>query len=156
MLYFAYGSNMDADQMKCRCPSAEFKCRAKLPDHRLAFTRKSSNRGCGVADVVPDEDKDVWGVVYDIDEQDVACLDRCEGYRPRRPKQCNAYVREECTVIEEGDPERPSKVWTYFANPLPDPPPPSDEYMQTIIRGARHWGLPKGYVQKLEGIDTIS
>ena len=152
MLYFAYGSNMDPDQMKCRCPSAEFKCRAKLPEHRLAFTRKSSNRGCGVADVVPDEDKDVWGVVYEIDEQDVACLDRCEGYRPGRPEHQNAYVRQARKVLQEGEPKRPLEVLTYFANPQPDPPRPSDEYMQTIIRGARHWGLPNEYVRKLQEI----
>lgn len=154
MLYFAYGSNMDPDQMKCRCPSAKCTCRAKLPDHRLAFTRKSSNRGCGVADAVQDEGHDVWGGVYEIDEQDVACLDSCEGYRPGRPKQRNAYVRDECTVLEEGDPEHPLEVWTYFANPQPDPPPPSDEYIQTIIKGAREWGLPEEYVRELGSILT--
>jgi len=66
MLYFAYGSNMHAAQMKERCPSAKFVCRAKLPSNRLAFTRKSVNRGCGVADFLHDETKEVWGVVYEI------------------------------------------------------------------------------------------
>jgi hypothetical protein len=61
MLYFAYGSNMHAGQMKERCPSATFLCRAKLPAHRLAFTLRSCRRGCGVADILRDEAKDVWG-----------------------------------------------------------------------------------------------
>ena len=49
MLYFAYGSNMEWKQMRERCPSAMFVCIAKLKDRRLAFTRKSKDRGCGVA-----------------------------------------------------------------------------------------------------------
>jgi len=55
MLYFAYGSNLDFAQMRDRCPSALFVAIAKLPDHRLAFTRKSIKRACGVADAVPEE-----------------------------------------------------------------------------------------------------
>ena len=59
-LYFAYGSNLHWPQMKERCPSARFHCVAKLKDHRLAFTRKSISRDCGVADVVPEQGHDVW------------------------------------------------------------------------------------------------
>jgi hypothetical protein len=66
MLYFAYGSNMDWGQMKGRCPSVRFVGVAKLPDHRLVFTRKSVNRGCGVADVVRDAGGGVWGAVFEI------------------------------------------------------------------------------------------
>src|SRR5947208_12969770 len=71
MLYFAYGSNMDSTQMKERCPSAKFVCRAKLPSHRLAFTLRSCRRGCGVADILRDEAKDVWGVVYELPENEL-------------------------------------------------------------------------------------
>ena len=39
MLYFAYGSNLDCGQMRSRCPSTQFVCRAVLKDHSLAFTR---------------------------------------------------------------------------------------------------------------------
>jgi hypothetical protein len=59
VLYFAYGSNMNWEQMKTRCPSARFVAVALLPDYKLAFTRKSINRGCGVAD----------GVLLDGDER---------------------------------------------------------------------------------------
>jgi hypothetical protein len=41
MLYFAYGSNMNWQQMQDRCPSARFFGVALLPDHKLAFTRES-------------------------------------------------------------------------------------------------------------------
>ena len=78
VLYFAYGSMLDWDEMQCRCPSVKFVCLAALKGHRLEFTRKSQNRGCGVADVVPDSGKDVWGVIYDIPEREIGRLDKAE------------------------------------------------------------------------------
>jgi hypothetical protein len=71
VLYFAYGSNLDFDQMSERCPSARFVAIAELPHHRLAFTRRSKNRNCGVADAVPDVSQSVWGVVYAISHDEI-------------------------------------------------------------------------------------
>jgi len=79
MLYFAYGSNMNWQQMQERCPSARFFGVALLPDHKLAFTRKSIKRGCGVADAVPTQGQKVWGVVYEVTDRDVIKLDKSEG-----------------------------------------------------------------------------
>jgi gamma-glutamylcyclotransferase len=80
MFYFAYGSNMDWDQMRERCPSSTFVGVARLPNHSLAFSRKSIKRGCGVADVVATIGHDVWGVVYRIgDSEDQERLDKREG-----------------------------------------------------------------------------
>ena len=84
MLYFAYGSNMNWEQMKVRCPSARFVGVALLRDHRIAFTRRSVTRGCGVVDVVADVGRRLWGVVYEITDLDVGMLDTSEGYRPGR------------------------------------------------------------------------
>ena len=68
MLYFAYGSNMNWQQMRERCPSARFVGVALLSEHKLAFTRKSKKRGCGVADAVLEGGRKVWGVIYEIDD----------------------------------------------------------------------------------------
>jgi gamma-glutamylcyclotransferase len=99
MLYFAYGSNMDWSQMRERCPSARFFCVAKLKKDTLAFTRRSEKRGCGVSDVIPNQARDVWGVVYGIDARDLSRLDKCEGFVPGRRREDNAYFREERRVI---------------------------------------------------------
>ncbi len=95
MLYFAYGSNLDCEQMRQRCPSVRLVCVAKLKDHRLVFPRKSQKRNCGVAGVEPRSGFDVWGVVYDIYDVDIGKLDDSEGYKPGRQPEKNAYVREE-------------------------------------------------------------
>jgi gamma-glutamylcyclotransferase (GGCT)/AIG2-like uncharacterized protein YtfP len=84
MLYFAYGSNMDWNQIQERCPSSRFIAIAVLPNHKLAFSRKSEERECGVADSLPEQGAEVWGVVYEIDDRDIGSLDYHEGYQPGR------------------------------------------------------------------------
>jgi gamma-glutamylcyclotransferase len=154
MLYFAYGSNMDWVQIRERCPSAQFMSVAKLPDHRLAFTRKSETRKCGVADAVPEKGANVWGVVYQIDEVDVGRLDQSEGFRPGRAN--NSYAREERHVFGDGDKTKPVAVSIYFAQREKNPPPPNAPYKRVILEGARFWHLPEDYIAELEKIDIAS
>ena len=155
-LYFAYGSNLNFDQMTDpdRCPSAEFVCVAELPDHKLDFTRLSVCRGCGVADAVRADGHRVCGVVYDISEEDLANLDKREGYRPDRPRYRNSYVREKCQVTALDGEARTRTVWTYFAIPQENPPLPNREYKDLIVSGANHWELPADYIAELERIET--
>ncbi len=150
MLYFAYGSNLDWEQMKERCSTARFVCNAVLRDHKLAFTRKSINRGCGAADVIPDSGKEVWGVVYQISDRDVGKLDKAEGFQPGRAK--NSYMREERHVFEEGKAEQPVNVTIYLAVKEENPPLPDKKYKDQIVNGAKYWHLPEGYIEELEGI----
>jgi gamma-glutamylcyclotransferase len=154
VLYFAYGSNLDWAQMKARCPSARFVGLAKLADYRLAFTRRSINRGCGVADAVPATGRAVWGVVFEISELEIPELDRSEGFRPGRAR--NSYWRRECAVLVDGDHARPLTVTTYLAEPEPDPPLPNQHYKGLIVAGARRWRLPADYIAELESIEVAS
>jgi len=154
MLYFAYGSNMDWAQMKERCPSAKFVCRAKLPSHRLAFTLRSCRRRCGVADILRDETKDVWGVVYELPENEWKNLDKDEDFNPGRPYGQSKYTRENHYVWREGDAKQSLLVALYRGHPQPNPPLPDCDYKNLIVAGARHWQLPADYIQKLEAIQT--
>ena len=99
MLYFAYGSNLDWEKMKKIVPSSIFYSKAKVENYRLDFTRKSKNWDCGVADIVKDENKCVWGVIYQFNKKDLKKLDESEGYIPNREKGQNAYVRIEKRFI---------------------------------------------------------
>jgi gamma-glutamylcyclotransferase (GGCT)/AIG2-like uncharacterized protein YtfP len=143
---------MNWQQMRARCPSARFVGVALLAEHKLAFTRKSMNRGCGVADAVPERGRKLWGVVYEIDDIDIDKLDSLEGYRPGREENC--YWRRECLVLLDGTEQRPLTVCSYFAEPQTNTPLPNSEYKQLIISGARHWHLPEEYVRDLEAIEV--
>ncbi len=105
MLYFAHGSNLDPVQMEERCPSCQFRCLALLPGYCLAFTRYSESRRSWVADVVEDDaSQGVWGVVYDISEEDMNTLDSFEGYYGKGMN--NVYDRCDISMLVDGDKNR--------------------------------------------------
>ncbi len=143
MFYFAYGSNMHWGQMKQRCGSARFVGVARLPQHRLAITRKSRRRLCGTADVVVDAGSDVWGIVYDIDGEDLTLLDGFE----------DGYRREKVGVLLAAD-EGFVEAWIYIAEKEDCPPRPNAVYKRLMLEGAKHWGLPATYLAYLEAIEA--
>ena len=53
--YFAYGSNMSYEQMKERCPDSKYVGIARLNGYKLDFTKMSTIRGGGVADIIESE-----------------------------------------------------------------------------------------------------
>jgi len=105
---------MDWDQMKKRCPSAQFNCIAKLFNYSLGFTWWSTNRDCGVADAVKNSGSEIWGVVYEIDEKDISRLDKLEDFKPERNPNENTYCRKKCTVFKEGQQNSSLEVFIYF------------------------------------------
>ena len=70
-LYYAYGSNLNIDQMALRAPEARALCRLKLPNWKLVFR--------GVADIAPEAGAHVEGGLWRITGADEAALDRYEG-----------------------------------------------------------------------------
>jgi gamma-glutamylcyclotransferase (GGCT)/AIG2-like uncharacterized protein YtfP len=106
------------------------------------------------SDFLRDDAKDVWGVVYELPENELKDLDKDESFRPGRPDNQNEYTREKHYVWAEGDAKRPLLVLLYRGHPQLDPPLPSDDYKRLIVEGARHWKLPTAYIRELESIQT--
>ena len=77
-LYFAYGSNMNLNQMAFRCPDAEVVESVRLEGYRLAF--RTNGGGNGVATILPEEGSYVDGVLWRISERDEQHLDHYEGF----------------------------------------------------------------------------
>lgn len=152
MLYFAYGSNMDWEQMQQRCPSAEFAGIAVLRDRNLAFTRMSRGRGCGVADVVRAPGNKVWGALYEVPDIDIEALDGCEGYKAGRA--WNHYWRREHEVFVGDDDSQRTLALVYLATAEANAPLPNRAYVGQLLAGARHWNLPADYIARLEAIAT--
>jgi len=151
MLYFAYGSNLDPEQMKVRSPSHRVVGLAELRDHRLVFPLFSQRWNGGVASVQPAHGSSVWGVVYEVSDPELEVLDGHEGFRGPGD-QHNVYDREsvlvELTRADDGSFPRRVLAMIYVARPS-NPSPPSARYLETILRGARHHRLPDDYVARL-------
>jgi gamma-glutamylcyclotransferase (GGCT)/AIG2-like uncharacterized protein YtfP len=144
MYYFAYGSNMNWPQMQRRCPSAKFVSVARLADYAFGITRHSRLRDCGTANVFPLAGGEVWGVVYDVSDTDLAVLDNFE----------DGYRREILPVFALGDGAQPLRALVYIAQIEKNVPPPSAEYKRLMIEGGKHWKLPANYLAALEALDT--
>ena len=89
-LTFAYGSNMDADAMTRRCPSARLLGRAYLPRHRFDLLPD------GYATVVRDPAATAFGVLWELSFGDFAALDRYEAVAQ------GAYRKISQPVLREG------------------------------------------------------
>lgn len=76
--YFAYGGNMNLEQMKYRCPAAEVVENVRLENYRLAFRGRAP--GNGVATVLPEKGSYVEGVLWKITEACEKSLDFYEGF----------------------------------------------------------------------------
>ena len=77
--YFAYGSNLCGDRLRMRNKSARLVGTARLDGYRLDFTLSSLTWRGAAADIVADEGGVVWGVVWELDDEDAASLDGQEG-----------------------------------------------------------------------------
>ena len=151
MLYFAYGSNLDPGQMGSRCPGHRVVGLASLADHRLVFPRYSNSWGGGTASVQLAHGETVWGILYELTEAHLAALDEHEGFQ-EAGSQHNVHDREQMSVelVRPDDGSFPRRVLAaiYVARPS-NPSPPSQRYLEAVLRGAEHHRLPDEYVEKL-------
>jgi len=135
---------MNWPQMQRRCRSAKFLCIARLPDYQFGITRHSRLRDCGTANVFPAVGAQVWGVVYDVSEADLAIMDGFE----------DGYGREFLSVNPVNNGSTPIIVLVYVAEIEANVPLPSAEYKRVMIEGANQWQLPTAYLSMLEALRT--
>ena len=131
-LYFAYGSNMNLNQMAFRCPDAEVVDTVRLEGYRLAFCMNGG--GNGVATILPEEGSCVDGVLWRISEQDEQHLDHYEGFP-------YLYGKEPVTVTDRNGRQREIMAYT-MNSPYKDVPAmPSKAYLEGILDGCRQNGI---------------
>lgn len=117
-LYFAYGANLDQENMRWRCPDAVAIQPLHLQGYRLAFS--------GVATILPEEHSQVPGGLWAISEADERALDQFEGWP-------YLYRKE---TIQQDDLE--FMVYVMNSTIAGEPTRP---YLDTIEAGYQDWGL---------------
>ena len=132
--YFAYGSNLCANQMAQRCPQAIDPRPAVLADHDWLINQR------GVATVLSRPGARVHGVLWQISGTDLAALDRAEGVPLR-------YRRDELIVHTDGD---AAPAWVYIDHRI-HPGVPRPGYLERILDGAAQHRLPPTWVEFLHG-----
>jgi gamma-glutamylcyclotransferase (GGCT)/AIG2-like uncharacterized protein YtfP len=145
-LYFAYGSNLNPEQMAHRCPGHRVLGRASLPGHVLRFRGYGRDWEGAVGTVEPSPGSTVWGALFELTAEHYATLDEYEGYDGPGAAS-NLYDRVFVEVLREDGAS--VRCLTYVIRPLPEGLP-SRAYRDAIVAGLRHHGLPESYVAELE------
>ena len=127
-LYIAYGSNINLEQMKYRCPHSKVVGTSEIKDYELEFR--------GVATIVPNKGAIVPVLIWELDERDLPVLNRYEGW-PR-------LYRQETMSFELNS--REVEGMAYLMN-YGELSPPSQQYYNTILQGYRENGLDEKYLQ---------
>ncbi len=147
MRHFAYGSNMNLQRLRSRDIVPSGQEHAVLEGYVLRFNKQASrNPDEGYANVVPDPQGTVEGVLYEISESDMAELDGHEGYPDHYDKQSLTVKLEEDTEVE---------AIVYVARPVQvrDGLRPTREYLDHLL-AARDL-LSDSYYEYLESIATL-
>jgi len=135
-LYFAYGSNMDANQMNRRCPGAECAGTATLEGYRFIINKR------GYATLSAETCSQVYGVIWLLSNEHEKALDRYEGYKQGLYDKC---FRIACRRNEDHVP-----CLVYIDHRNQSAGHPRAGYMERIIDAAVAHEFPDTYVGMLE------
>jgi len=145
-IYFAYGANVNEEEMKRRCTSAQTISTGILGDYQIAFVFESDRWAGGVAGIRPKQGSRVEGVIYRISADDLQQLDKIENVHKKW------YVRKKVDVRTRD--VQTVKAYVYVPHPdsIKKKVRPSASYLENIIEGARKHGLSDGYIKWLENL----
>lgn len=137
-LYVAYGSNLNLEQMKYRCPTAKLYGTGEIKDYELQF--KGHPNGA-FATIAPKEDSSVPVAVWEIQPRDELSLDRYEGYPSH-------YFKQNIPVQLDGE---EVNAMVYIMNLKMDFGLPSPSYYHTVYVGYNDCGLNIDILDKAVG-----
>lgn len=142
--FFAYGDRMNTERMQGFAPNARVIGPAKLHGYRLAFNVTSRTWGGGGANAVPDAHGSMWGVLWDLGDDDPTGLDSFRGSDETRHGLLDVTVEGpggsvEATTLAVGS-------YELFVRP-------NERYVKMLRTNAEQQGLPD---EALEAIDRAA
>ena len=147
--YFAYGANMHDATFRERRRMKPIEWRVgSFRGYRLRFNLDGNPVGKSApANVSPDPDGEVWGVLYLITRADLVHLDWTEGL-PARRRYRHLWIE-----AEDVDGNSVNAV-TYMADGNENDGRPSLRYITLIRDGAKAHGLPEDYLRFLNDVKS--
>ena len=138
MLYFAYSATLDPALLDTIAPNAKFLYIAHLPEAKLTFPTPD-----GRPSVKPASGNTVWGAIFEVSDKELASIEKAEAGEGRAPRTDLRAVDRAGNKYE---------VVTYAHTNVEGDHPPDQTYMEQVVKGARHWSLPTGWVAGLEDL----
>lgn len=141
--YFAYGSNMKRTQMASRTgpirDGDEAPRLALLRGYRFGFTVRSTDDLIYANITLSAPDELVRGVLYRCGPAGMSILDDYEA----------GYERRQVTVTDEAGRQYEATVYVSLPECTVEPGLPTVRYRDIVLAGAREWGLPAEYIQRI-------
>ena len=129
ILYAAYGSNINLEQMAYRCPNSTVAGTAMLKGYELQFRHHAT--------IELNVDAEVPILLWELDSQDERFLDKYEGW----PK----YYRKESITLELNGESVEAMIYIMNGDrPLESP---TAQYYDIIEQGYRENGLDTSYLE---------
>ena len=141
MLYFVYTARLAPDDLRAVAPSAVFEFVAHLAEATLSFSVEGNGWNGGLPTVVSAPGSTVWGAVFSLPAAEADALDRVEATEARR--------REETNVIDRFGRRHGVAIYR-TADPTGPELAPASDYLDRMLSGSRHWGLPIGWIVGLD------
>lgn len=140
--YIAYGSNLNLEQMKDRCPNAKVYGTAEIQDYELLFKGYPSR---SYLTIEKKEGKKVPVGIWQTSEEDEKKLDIYEDY------PALYYKTEMMLPVKKKDTQEIQNLTCYVyimyeerTNELP-----SEEYIQTCLTGYRDFGFDENILKEV-------
>ena len=150
MLIFAYGSNMNINRLTKRVPSATKVSNVFLSGYKLVCNKVSKKDRYAKANIEKSyiATKIVWGVLFEIDNNEKKLLDKAEGLGKGYNENC-------LTFTDENSLKHIAQVYIADSNSINNSLVAFDWYKEFIITGAIQNQLPADYISQLQSIPFI-
>jgi hypothetical protein len=134
--YFGYASNLDESTLEGRLTTPAQKiCLAVLPQFGFRFNVKNAD-GSARANLIPSPNESVYGVVYEISENDKAYFLKSEpGYE---------FIEKEVHTASG-----PIKAFVFISPKNETGIFPEESYWQVIVKGGKESKLPNTYLSQI-------
>ncbi len=145
--YFAFGSNMDKQQMEKRTQESSKRQKGLMTDWELVFNKiNNKQKSTGFANIVPESGSIVEGIIYEVSEDAIRILDDYEGV----PK---AYHKK--IMLVENNNKEFVDCLVYIANHsrTDNSLKPTKEYLDHLLEGKEF--LSENYFSELKNTKTL-
>ena len=142
--YMTYGTDMSGARFRERLRWSEEQFRVMpapsngvLSKYRIIFNKPEDARRTGCANIVPDENENVEGVVYTLSKDQIHFLDN----------QAPGYQRKTVSVMVDN---KPLDAEVYLATTTDDTLTADPIALNDVIKGAEEHKLSSAYIAKLQ------
>jgi hypothetical protein len=136
-LLFTFDELMDESVIRERCPDPVFITTAQILSRRFIVNSD------GLASIVPRRDYAVHGIIWEVHDVAMTCLDIRLGV-PSVYERFGAFARNDAGTLIVSEFHATRNGQFGVAHP---------SYLSVIVEAARKWEFPDGYVEQIQGWD---